>query len=385
MKKILVIFLVLLSAIKFQAQSNQDFRQIDEYALKAPRKVSTSIIELSKYLTVPYEKDWEKVRSIFTWLMYNVEYDYKAYKAHNQRINKTNEDVLKRKKAVCFGYAKLFEALCEAANIKAEVVSGFSKGKLSSIKKLGEPDHAWNAVKINGDWHLLDVTWASNIGKNKDDLMEKFETTYFLTSPKVFIFNHLPSDPMWQLLDCVVTPEIFKRSFFVIEKHFKTAKHCIDYRDTLVEYETKKGLERRLISKERAYRFYPTTQTAKEYAHTLMDYQGELSETAEALQGTDFLDSLISIQKEMIQLCEKAANLTTLFPNQLESWAYIRMNYAVALSQKINSVNAEEQFFLKKTMKTQTLEAQKTLEQLPKNFMIEGALERCQQILEYLK
>jgi hypothetical protein len=74
-----------------------------------------------------------------------------------------------------------------------------------------------------------------------------------------------------------------------------------------------------------------------------------------------------------------------LFPNQLESCAYNRMNYAVALSQKVDSVDSEERTRLLQVMKVQALEAKKTLEQLPMNFMIKGALGNCQQILEYLK
>jgi hypothetical protein len=385
MKKIILIVIVLFVSIEFQAQSDKNFRKIDRYALKAPKKINTSIVKLSEYLTDPYEDDLEKVRSIFTWLIYNIDYDNTAYNDGNKRINQSNEDVLTRKKAVCFGYATLFKALCEAANIEAEVVSGFSKQTLGSATKLGENNHAWNAVKINGKWQLLDATWTSGLKTTTDDFMKTFDVTYFLPSPELFICNHLPADPMWQLLDGIVTPAIFIKNHLTIRNHLETTKNRIDYTDTLIEYEKLEGLERRLASEERAFRFYPSTQMAKEYGHTLMDYQGELADIAEMLQGSSFLDSLIDIQEEMILLCEKAARITELFPNQLESCAYNRMNYAVALSQKVDSVDSEERTRLLQVMKVQALEAKKTLEQLPMNFMIKGALGNCQQILEYLK
>ncbi len=327
----------------------------------------------------------EKVRSIFAWIIHNIKYDKAAYNNGNRRINTSNEDVLQRRKAVCYGYSTLFKALCEQAEIPAEIVVGFSKGTLTAAEQLGEPDHAWNAVKIDGTWQLLDATWASSLQAKSDDFMATLNTNYFLPSPKDLILNHLPTDPMWQLLDCMMTTDVFIKSSDAIKNHLKTTENCTDYTDTLAQHEQLKGLQKKVASEARAYRFHPTAQMATEYGHTLMDYKVELSNIAEMLQGTPHLDSLMAIQKEMIQLCEQAARLAKLFPNQIENCAYTRLNYAVALSQKANSVTAAERSAIFKTMKTQTLQAQKELEQLPTNFLIKAGLQRCEQILEYLK
>ena len=385
MKNVILIISVLYVSIGLQAQSNKVFNKIDKYALKTPKKATSSIDQLSSYLTEPYKDDLEKVRSIFTWVIYNIQYDNAAYNKGNKRINTSNEDVLKRRKAVCFGYSTLFKALCEQANIPAEVIVGFSKGTLTATKNLGEPDHAWNAVKIKGSWQLLDVTWASSLLYESDVFMATLNTNYFLPASEDLILNHLPTDPMWQLLDCIVTPDIFIKNSSAIKNYLETTENCIDYTDTLAQYEELQGLQKRIDSEKRAYYYHPTIQMAREYGHTLMDYEGQLSDIEEILLDTPHLDSLIGIQQEMLRLCEKAAGLTPLFPNQIENCAYTRLNYAVALSQKINSIKLEERSSFFEIMKTQTLQAKKELEQLPTNYLIENALERCQQILEYLK
>lgn len=53
-------------------------------------------------------------------------------------------------KAVCEGYAKLFQYLCYRTGINATQISGIADGG----------GHMWNAVKLDGDWYELDATWA---------------------------------------------------------------------------------------------------------------------------------------------------------------------------------------------------------------------------------
>lgn len=50
--------------------------------------------------------------------------------------------------AVCEGYAKLFQYLCYRTGINATQISGTANG-----------GHMWNAVRIEGDWYEMDVTW----------------------------------------------------------------------------------------------------------------------------------------------------------------------------------------------------------------------------------
>lgn len=56
-------------------------------------------------------------------------------------------------KCVCAGYAAAFKLLAQEAGLEAVVVTGFLEGSLS---------HAWNKVKIDGEWQILDVTNNDN-------------------------------------------------------------------------------------------------------------------------------------------------------------------------------------------------------------------------------
>lgn len=52
-------------------------------------------------------------------------------------------------KAVCEGYSKAFQLLCNKAKIDCVLLSGTADSD----------NHAWNGVKIGGDWYQIDVTW----------------------------------------------------------------------------------------------------------------------------------------------------------------------------------------------------------------------------------
>ena len=99
------------------------------------------------------------------------------------------EDVLSRRKGVCYGYANLFTALAGEAGLDAHTVTGIIK---SAHPEAGLDAHAWNAVRIDGQWLLLDTAWRR-----------------FLSTPESFIKSHFPGEAKWKYLDPPVSRERF--------------------------------------------------------------------------------------------------------------------------------------------------------------------------------
>lgn len=81
----------------------------------------------------------------------------------------TASDTIFSGKAVCEGYARVYEAIAKRAGLECIVVGGHGKGYGFTPLKDGErppprkaSGHAWNAVKIdNGYWKLLDACWGA--------------------------------------------------------------------------------------------------------------------------------------------------------------------------------------------------------------------------------
>ena len=57
-------------------------------------------------------------------------------------------------KAICLGFATTFQLLMDLAGVECATVVGSSHNSRS--------DHAWNMVRLNGEWYCVDVTWDAN-------------------------------------------------------------------------------------------------------------------------------------------------------------------------------------------------------------------------------
>ncbi|XP_034988659.1 kyphoscoliosis peptidase [Zootoca vivipara] len=188
----------------------KDFEKLDAYATKVTAK--STVEELVKTLLRIARTDLEKVRAIWTWICHHIEYDIVGFFNKDQQSFKP-KDVLQSGKSICEGYAGLFEQMCSIAGVQCMNLSGYSKGHgyRAGETFTGEYDHAWNAVYLDGRWHLVDSTWGSG---SIDDCFSKFtfryNEFYFLTHPALFINNHFPDNSNWQLLKPAVTLKQFE-------------------------------------------------------------------------------------------------------------------------------------------------------------------------------
>ncbi len=180
------------------------YENMDQYAFNTPASNSNSIESLAKYFSAKASNDYEKARLIYSWIAKNINYDDDGYNTGNYN-DCTANTVFKTKRAVCEGYSNLYASIAEKCGLEVKVISGYAKGYSYKIgQKFLKTNHAWNSVKIDGDWKLLDVTWGEGYGKNVDGKLKsvkKYTDYWFCTDPHEFIFKHLPQKPADQLID----------------------------------------------------------------------------------------------------------------------------------------------------------------------------------------
>jgi transglutaminase superfamily protein len=181
-------------------------------------KKSTPALLVSE-LTSAAQTDKQKVSLIFRWITENISYNIKAggrnrniyvyeqpddddtgriIKPLNLRVAET---VLKRRMAICDGYARLFKAMCDNAAIPCEIITGYARTGWGNRRTGFSSNHTWNAVYFDSAWHLLDATWASGFTNFAGDLFtQHYDEKYFLTPPEQFVQDHYPEDVRWTLL-----------------------------------------------------------------------------------------------------------------------------------------------------------------------------------------
>ena len=123
--------------------------------------------------------DIEKEYLIHNLIVNSVTYDHSAV---GQELSRTNYSRIYdiygaaiNKKAVCEGYSRLFQYLCYQVGINSAIIHGTSENQA----------HAWNAVRLNGNWYHVDLTW--NDGMDGDIPLYD----YFNLTTEEICFDHI--------------------------------------------------------------------------------------------------------------------------------------------------------------------------------------------------
>ena len=114
----------------------------------AKKKFNTAVDTISK--SVPYGTECEREEYIHNYIINNCDYDEEAAESEGVQGNENDAyGVFVDGKAVCEGYSKAFQILCNKADIDCIQLMGI----------VDSDNHVWNCVKIGGDWYQIDVTW----------------------------------------------------------------------------------------------------------------------------------------------------------------------------------------------------------------------------------
>lgn len=213
-KTVIVIFLC---AVTFKGfAQGYDFAKVDSFAISIGKADSLTIPLLTQKLTSRYSDPVLKTRAIYTWIAHNISYDCPAYHVASKRKVKP-EDIFRERKGVCEGYANLFMEMCSYANVQCLTISGHARNGRMPVGSGGEP-HAWNAVRINDQWQLIDVTWGAGYTDNKvKTFTHRFTDAYFFPDPYRLLLTHYPNDKGWKPLKSGLIKQQFAENPAVLE------------------------------------------------------------------------------------------------------------------------------------------------------------------------
>ncbi|MFB9079826.1 transglutaminase domain-containing protein [Flavobacterium procerum] len=189
----------------------QKINEVDKIVAKYPKSFDTTE-KLAEKIEKDFDSDSDRARAIYSWIGYNIKYDYNAYlnppktqgfsyssEAEKQRkIKQLNDNLIQKafnsKKAVCEGFTALYQHLASLMGIKCEVIRGDSKISLRDIgRKTLSSNHAWNMVFFDKKWRLIDVTWGQGYyDTSKGRMVNDFNPIYFDTDPDYFFAKHFP-------------------------------------------------------------------------------------------------------------------------------------------------------------------------------------------------
>lgn len=130
--------------------------------------------------------EYDRVRYVFDYLASNIEYVIGS--PENQNII----SVFVYGQTVCQGYASATQYLLSELGIQSAIVTGEAEGT----------SHAWNLVRMDGEYYFVDTTWGNSSYAGEDAEMARFTNyNYFGVTSEDIALTHTAND-YFVLPDC---------------------------------------------------------------------------------------------------------------------------------------------------------------------------------------
>ncbi len=175
--------------IALVALQSGDISALDEDA----RAVAEAARDAIDGIITPGMSDWDKELAVHDYVVNHCQYTLDFLAPHSG-------DALgffKYAEARCAGYCDVFRLLGRLAGLEVEMIGG-----PTTRDESGSKGHAWNLVKLDGRWYIVDTVW--------DDLIEAeptLEHTFFnvpyaaFGGTRTWDADYLPEGPIAEALD----------------------------------------------------------------------------------------------------------------------------------------------------------------------------------------
>jgi transglutaminase-like putative cysteine protease len=182
----------------------------DALVTAMPEAEQTSVEAVGRYFATNISDPKRLAKALHDYVVLRLQYDRPTADLKGpdlaRRPSQEAADVFAARTGVCEGYARLYAALGKAAGLEVAFITGYIRDGARHPSEDATTDeqvkqalegflHAWNAVKIDGQWLLVDTTWDDPSATKNE-----YATTYLFTPPRVFAYDHLPEEAAWQLV-----------------------------------------------------------------------------------------------------------------------------------------------------------------------------------------
>jgi len=166
-----------------------------------------------------------RIKLIHDWIADTVTYDVSML----SKTSVTGQDlpsVLSSRRAVCSGYARLFETIAGLAGFEVRTVNGYTKGLGGDFAFNFRNSHAWNMVRIGDLWYFVDTTFdagtfdAGAFDGGSAQYRKRYSTDYLFPPPFQLRFTHFPDNALYQLSATPVDREGFRDQALVLPEFF---------------------------------------------------------------------------------------------------------------------------------------------------------------------
>ena len=133
--------------------------------------VEINVQDILKSIVRNSMSDLEKVKAVNDYIVSQTVYTKETHSSPHSAYT-----VLAERGGVCQGYALLAHLMIQKLGIETKYIVGY----------VGEIGHAWNLVKLEGQWYHLDTTWNDPVPDRKGAIRYQ----YFLVDDRTMAKDH---------------------------------------------------------------------------------------------------------------------------------------------------------------------------------------------------
>lgn len=135
---------------------------------------NTKAVALAAQLTAGKSDVLTKVSAVYDYVIKNISYDKALAQSVQSGYLPDLDNVLAKKKGICFDYASLMTAMLRSQNVATKLVVGYTGTVYHAWINVYSPEQGWidGVISFDGKtWKLMDPTFASS-GKSSDSIMK---------------------------------------------------------------------------------------------------------------------------------------------------------------------------------------------------------------------
>ena len=157
------------------------------------QKMDSIVHDIVTYANYYCKTDYEKALYVHDYLIKTCVYDEKTYEKYLQEdgdgssLSYTAYGCICTHTAVCAGYAKAYMLILKELGIEC----GYVTGKARNSDGIG--NHAWNYIKLDDGYYMVDVTWDDPIGGDDSICSRK----YFCLTSEMMEKDHFADSEQW--------------------------------------------------------------------------------------------------------------------------------------------------------------------------------------------
>jgi hypothetical protein len=307
----LVLLLFFLQQSVF-SQPLSRYAKIDEAIIAFSKKKPLTLDSVIAFVNSRFKATEEKVRAYYTFISHHITYDVQRLDELmalpgicssdgpvHYTISQNPKDVFDNGKGVCEGISRLMVKFCEGSGIKADMVVGHCKTPDGEIAK--DMGHAWNAIRLDSAWTLIDITWSFGYVNFKREFVKEHSNRYFGMAPQEFVLDHLPLDPMWQLLRKPVSKAYFFNQDSTGGKYYSLD---FNFNDSIDAYFKKNDFDRSYTSLLNYHKFDPQNMVVARNVDVFINNQT----TGKTIIASIYYDEFISFYNNKLVKQRTKAN-----------------------------------------------------------------------------